>query len=122
RKNRLKHQEFGRDRRLREGEEAALLEHANLLLKDVIVTALATAMRIGEILLLQWKHVRFGQGEIYLPAGKTKSKRDRIIPIAIKPDLREILTRRQKGMTEGPNPQPFTFGANHYVFGDNTAP
>ena len=44
-KNRLKHVEFGRDRRLRDGEEAALLQHANDHLKDVIVAALETGMR-----------------------------------------------------------------------------
>jgi integrase len=32
--------------------------------------------------------------------------------------LREILMRRQYGMTEGPNPQRFQFGPEHYVFGD----
>jgi len=41
-KNRLKHDEFSRDRRLRDGEEAALLQHANDHLKDVIVAALET--------------------------------------------------------------------------------
>jgi integrase len=110
---------LSRNRRLRDGEEAALLEHANPDLRDVIVTGLATAMRIGEILSLQWKNVRFLQNEIHLPGGKTKSKRDRIVPISIKPELREILTRRQHGMKDGPDgPRPFKFGPDDYVFGD----
>jgi integrase len=32
--------------------------------------------------------------------------------------VREILTRRQTGTTQGPNPQPFTFGPDHFVFGN----
>jgi integrase len=53
-----------------------------------------------------------------LPVAKTKSKRDRAIPISIKPVVREILTRRQTGTTQGPNPQTFTFGPDHFVFGN----
>jgi integrase len=119
-KDRLKYDEFARSRRLRDGEESALLASANPHLRDVIVVALATAMRIGEILSLQWKQVLWLQNELYLPAGKTKSKRDRIVPIGIKPELREILTRRQHGTIQGPDgPRPFTFGPDHYVFGDD---
>lgn len=115
-KNRLKHAEFSRDRRLREGEDAALLAHANPLLKDVIVAALETGMRKGELLSLVWRQVRWLQKDLYLPGGKTKARRDRKIPIS--PALREILTRRQYGMTLGPNPQEFKYGAEHYVFGN----
>jgi integrase len=63
----LKHDESGRDRRLREGEEAGLLEHANAHLKDLITAALETGMRKGELLGLQWKDVRWLQNEIRLP-------------------------------------------------------
>jgi integrase len=115
-KNRLKHDECGRDRRLRDGEEAALLEHANGHLTDCLVAALETGMRKGEILSLQWSQVRWLQNELYLPGAKTKNKRDRKIPIS--PTLREVLTRRQHGMTEGPQPQPFKFGEQHFVFGN----
>jgi integrase len=115
-KNRLKHVEFSRDRRLRDGEEAALLAQANPLLKDVIVAALETGMRKGELLSLVWRQVRWLQNDLYLPGGKTKARRDRKIPIS--PNLREILTRRQHGMTEGPNPQQFKYGPEHYVFGN----
>jgi integrase len=115
-KNRLKHDEHGRSRRLRDGEETALLEHAGQHLRDCIVAALETGMRKGELLSLQWKQVRFLQNDLYLPGAKTKTRRDRKIPIS--PGLREILIRRQYGMTEGPNPQRFKFGPDHYVFGN----
>jgi integrase len=115
-KNRLKHDEHGRDRRLRDGEEAALLEHANPHLHDCIVAAIETGMRKGELLDLQWKQVRWLQNELYLPGLKTKTRRARQIPIS--PTLREILKRRQYGTIEGPNPIRFQFGTEHYVFGD----
>jgi integrase len=94
----------------------ALLQHANDHLKDVMVAALETGMRKGEILSLQWKQVRLLQNDLYLPGAKTKARRDRKLPIS--PTLRDVLTRRQHGMTEGPNPQRFKFGPDHYVFGD----
>jgi len=65
---------------------------------------------------LQWKQVRLLQNGLHLPGVKTKARRDRKIPIS--PTLRDILARRQHGMTEGPNPQRFKFGPDHYVFGD----
>jgi integrase len=114
--NRLKHDEFGRDRRLRDGEEAGLLAGANGHLKDLITAALETGCRKGELLGLQWKQVRWLQNEIHLPAPKTKTRKDRRIPIS--PTLREILTRQQHGMTEGPNPRQFKFGPEHYVLGN----
>jgi len=93
-----------------------LLEHANGHLKDLIVAALETGMRKGELLGLQWEDVRWLQNEVRLPAPKTKTRRDRKIPIS--PTLREVLTPRQYGTTEGPNPQRFRFGRQHFVFGD----
>lgn len=32
--------------------------------------------------------------------------------------MREILTHRQTGTTQGPNPQTFTLGPDHFVFGN----
>jgi integrase len=103
---------------LQDGEEAALVNAASAHLRDCITVALATAMRKNEILSLQWKQVRWLQNEIYLPAAKTKSKQDRTIPISLKPAIREILTRRQTGLTRGQNPVSFTFEPDHFVFGD----
>jgi len=93
-----------------------LLEPANQHLKDVIVGALETGMRKGELLSLQWKQVRWLQNDLYLPGAKTKARRDRKIPISS--PLRDVLTRRHYGLTEGPNPQRFKFGPDHYVFGN----
>jgi integrase len=89
---------------------------ANPHLHDCIVAGLETGMRKDEILSLQWKQVRWLQNELHLPGGKTKTKKPRQIPIS--PTLREILTRRQTGTTKGPEPKAFTFGQDHYVFGN----
>jgi integrase len=89
---------------------------ANPHLHDCIVAALETGMRKDEILSLQWKQVRWLQNELHLPGGKTKTKKPRQIPISS--ELRKVPERRQKGTTKGPNPQTFTFGQDHYVFGN----
>ena len=47
----------GRERRLRPGEEALLLEHAGEDLRRVIVWAIETGMRRGEIARLRWSDV-----------------------------------------------------------------
>ena len=62
--------------------------------------------------------MRFLQNDLYLPGSKTKARRDRKIPIST--TLREILTRRQYGATEGPNTQRLKFGPEDYVFGDTS--
>jgi integrase len=109
--------EDNRSPRLLDGEEAGLLKatkDANPHLNDCIVAALETGMRKDEILSLQWKQVRWLQNELHLPGSKTKKPQQ----IPISPTLREVLTRRQTGTTKGPNPQTFTFGQDHYVFGN----
>jgi integrase len=67
-----------RTRRLQPGEEAALLTHASPHLHALIVAALSTGCRRGELLSLQWKHVRLdseGQArEFVLEATNTKTK------------------------------------------------
>lgn len=91
--NRLKHKEYRRNRRLADGEEAGLRAQAGPHLDDVITAALQTAMRIGEILSLQWKQVRLLQNDILLPGPKTKTDKDR--KIALSTEMRALLTRRQ---------------------------
>jgi hypothetical protein len=117
--NCLRHDEFGRDRRLREARRPCCWSIANQHLKDVIVAALETGMRKAETLSMQWKQVRFLQNDLYLPGAKTKARRDRQIPISAA--LRLALTRRQYGMTKGPKPQRVKFGPDHYYAFGNEA-
>lgn len=99
-----------RSRRLQGDEAKRLLEAAGGL-RDIITAALETGMRKGEILSLQWHQVMFSpKAEIFLPAGKTKTKRDRRIPISSV--LREVLERRRLDPAGEPLPP------DGYVFGN----
>lgn len=71
----------GRDRRLREGEEAALLvAAAPPNLRAVIRWALATAMRAGEIAGLTWDNIDLKQRSAHLPV--TKNGTARTVPLS----------------------------------------
>jgi integrase len=102
--------EQARTRRLHPGEEERLLTHAYGL-HDVIVAALETGCRRGELLSLQWHQVRLSpRAELFLPADKTKARRDRRIPISSV--LRPILERRQL------DPAGHLLPPDAYVLGD----
>lgn len=70
----------GRDRRLTAREDRLLLryahQHPNIELYSIIVIALETAMRQGEILALRWEHVNLKSGIAHLPETKNGTKRD----------------------------------------------
>jgi integrase len=81
------------------------------LLRDVVVAALETGCRRGELLSLQFWQIRFSsRAEIFLAASKTKTKRDRRVPMSSV--LREILERRCLDPAGTPLP------ADGFVFGD----
>lgn len=82
-----------RDRRLLGDEEARLLAEADPYTKDLIVAALETGCRGGELRSLQWHDVQ--DDVLVLTAEKTKTRRKRLIPIS--PTLRKMLDRRRKG-------------------------
>jgi integrase len=102
--------EPARSRRLqpREGERLLLAARG---LRDLIVAALETGMRQGELLSLQWHQVRFTpRAELFLPAPKTKGRRDRRVPISSV--LRSVLDRRRLDPAGDEHPP------EAYVFGD----
>jgi integrase len=78
--------EEARTRRLEPGEDVQLLIHAGRL-KDLVTAALETGCRKGELLSLQWRQIL--AREVFLPAGKTKAKKTRRIPISSV--LRDVL-------------------------------
>jgi integrase len=103
--------ETERWRRLEPGEGDKLLAACGPNLRPLVEALLETGCRRGEILSLQWKQVRLDdRGEIFLPAGKTKTRRDRRIPISSR--LRAILTMRRYD-ADGKEHSP-----EAYVFGD----
>lgn len=91
----------GRDRRLTAREERQILryasDHKNQELYSIVVLALATAMRQGEILTLRWEHINFKTRVAHLPETKNGTKRD--IPLSTK--AREALLRLT-AKTHGP--------------------
>lgn len=70
----------GRKRRLEEGEEDRLLAACDLgrtpLLRQLIVLAIETGMRRGELLGLRWEHVNFSKRVAHLPLTKNGDSRD----------------------------------------------
>lgn len=91
----------GRDRRLTAREERLILRychnHSNPQLYSIVVFALETACRQGEILKLQWEHINLKGRIAHLPETKNGSKRD--IPLSIK--ARDALIRLG-AQTKGP--------------------
>lgn len=103
------------------GEEGKLLASCSAHLRAVVECALETGMRRGEILSLQWRQVEgmridrskvawAPRAEIVLPWAKTKTRRDRRIPISSR--LRNILELRRFD----PAGEPLPLDA--YVFGN----
>lgn len=72
-----------RDRRLRDGEadrlRAALGETKNGFIASIVNLAIETAMRRGEILSLEWRHVNLDNRTAFIP--QTKTGHSRTIPL-----------------------------------------
>lgn len=101
------------DGSVRLGEEERLLRHASPHLRALIVAALYTGCRVGELLSLQWGQIRRDErGEprwLELPAQKTKTGDARVIPIGHR--LRAELEMRRLDI-DGQEfaPEAFVFG------------
>lgn len=83
----------GRDRRLTPREDRQILRycfgHSNQEFYSIVVLALETAMRQGEILGLRWEHLNLKTRIAHLPETKNGTKRD--VPLSIK--ARDVLIR-----------------------------
>lgn len=83
----------GRDRRLLPREERLILRyaaaHPNPELYSLVVLAVETAMRQGELLKLDWEHINLRSRIAHLPETKNGSKRD--VPLSLR--ARDALTR-----------------------------
>ena len=79
----------GRDRRLEQGEEEKLLSASDEL-KRIIIVALETGMRRGEILNIKKSHIDFNRQTLLIPLTKTDTPRT--IPLS----SRAITTLREQ--------------------------
>ena len=98
-----------RNRRLRAGEEQALLTIATGRLYRVIVAALDTGCRQGELLALRWQEVNLDRRELRILADTAKDNEDRILPISAR--LLAILEMARH------DPAGNVLGPQAYVFG-----
>ncbi len=86
-------EELNKTRVLSEQEEHRLLEASSDHLKPIVITALNTGMRYGEILSLCWKDAYLEEG--YINVAQSKSGKSRQIPINNR--LEEALKRLKLG-------------------------
>ena len=99
-----------RERRLLPEEEATLLRVATPGLYRLIVAALETACRLGELLSLQWQDVDLKRAEITIHPVNAKSRKVRHIPIVAR--LRAVIEMASL------DPTGHRFGPTAFVFGD----
>jgi integrase len=107
--------ELKRTRRLEAGEAERLLDACsqsqNPALRATVEAAIETGCRLGELLSLQWHQIRSTpKPHLFLPAQKTKTKKDRRIPISTR--LQAILDMRRTDPNGEDQP------ATAYVFGN----
>lgn len=112
--------ETWRLRYLSHDEATELLNACSGDLRDIVVMALTTGMRRGEILDLQWKYVRLDIGG-FIYVVKSKGAESRQVPIS--PELLDMLTRRNVGIeddTEYVFPSPVSGGRRESVPGGSS--
>jgi len=92
------------------GEEARLLAAAGPRLQGLIIAAVETGCRRGELLSLAWGDVDLPRGELRIRAVKAKDAEDRILPISTR--LRAVLEMART------DPAGQEYRAETYVFGE----
>lgn len=95
--------EVERDRVLNFEEESRLLSVCTgprKHLKTILICALDTAMRRGEIFKMKWQDVNFETGEIYIPQTNTKTEDSRIVGITprLKAELEKLWEASPKNL------------------------
>lgn len=89
----------------RKGKEVrAQISVDNPFLKAMIILALDSAMRLGEILKLRWADIDFDNGIISVLATNTKTERERLAPLSARARLE---LERLKEILPGDNPFPY---------------
>ena len=93
----------------RQQQRGSTHKEANPYLRDLIVAALETGCRSGELQSPTWSQIRWTDNILLLPANKTKTNQPRAIPMTSR--LRAMLETRKHDLTgrEYP-PNAFVFG------------
>ena len=102
--------ETPRTRRLEGDEEQRLLAHSELHLRDLIIAALETGCRVGELLDLRWRDIKWDANVLLLLADVTKPHRARDVPMSGR--LRAVLEMHRHA------PDGTLHGPARYVFGN----
>ncbi len=109
-------QEVGRLRYLSAQEAQNLVSVCDEHLKPIVVTALHTGMRRGEILTLKWDNVDLQHGFILLDKTKNKTRREIPINNTMKALLQDILNNRPRRYVEKNGKKDLV--TTPYVFSD----
>lgn len=90
---------YKRNLRGKDREDEATVKRDNPYLRTIIVLALDSAMRQGEILKLRWQDIDLEGGLIRVISGHTKTERERIVPLSdrAKDELRALPSFASKG-------------------------
>jgi integrase len=96
---------YKRKLRGKEQEVTATVSVDNPHLKGMIILAIDSGMRLGEILKLQWVDIDFQNNLIRVIGTNTKTERERLAPLSrrVKDELEKI-----REITSGDRPFPFT--------------
>ena len=99
-----------RDRRLSPEEEVKLLEACGGVLRSLVVAALETGMRRGELLSLRFSDVDLERNVIHIRAANAKSKKGRDVPVATTRlrTLLKFLSIDANGETKQPDARVFS--------------
>ncbi len=90
----------------RKGKEIkATISVDNPHLKGMIILALDSAMRLGEILKLQWQDIDFENNLIRVLGTNTKTERERLVPLS---DRAKTEFEKLRKLSSGEKPFPFT--------------
>ena len=92
------------------GEERRLLAAASPRLQNLIIAALESACRCGELLSLQWRDVDLERGELTIRAEKAKDGDTRVLPMSSR--LKAVLIMAQT------DPAGENYPADAFVFGE----
>jgi integrase len=90
----------GRDRRVREPEEIRLLEECRKTseeLEFIVIIAIETAMRQGEIMSMRWDRVDFDNHLVFLPKPNTKTEVARYVALSVRAE--EVLKKQRERTT-----------------------